>query len=258
KHNSIGDNRRLSLIHVSRKPGRLERELPALLHHFERGNGAVHYRTMLDRIFELRMFWSPKRCQNPASSFGIFPTRHRSPHTRCSEVDVFIAKKRRAIERRAMVFAAKIFGVEEPDTAFLAGTHPQLPAFVSEDRRSDVEIEVALEHPLSIRRCIVILEFQLLRLRIHLHGHESLAIDFMLRIVESVPSSCINDSGRVDWWSRPAPHTSACGRISTDSVAGEIVGINDIGIAATSLSGMRVDYVLPEVQRVRFAVRRHE
>ena len=41
-----------------------------------------------------------------------------------------------------MVLAAEILRVEQPDAALLAGANPQFTSFVSEDRRSDVQVEI--------------------------------------------------------------------------------------------------------------------
>src|SRR5262249_32907070 len=117
---TVRDDGRLGLIHVPRNPRRLERKLVALLYDFECGDGAVRHWTVLDGIFVLWMLRTPERRQNPARSLGILPAGHRSPYAGGGKVDVFVAQQRRAIQRRPMVFAAKVFCIEQPDAAFLA------------------------------------------------------------------------------------------------------------------------------------------
>src|SRR5262245_34847635 len=119
EHDSIGNHWRLRHLHVTRNPRRPERKLAARLYNLERGNGAICYGTVFDGVFVLWMLRSPKRSQNPAGPGGIFPTRHGAPHTG-RKVDFFIAEQGSAIKRRAMILAAKIFRIEQPDTAFLA------------------------------------------------------------------------------------------------------------------------------------------
>src|SRR5262245_28232512 len=80
---SVSNDRRLGLVHVARNPGRLQCKLHAFLHDFERRNGAMRDGTVFDRVFVLGMFGTPEWSQNPARSFRVFPTCHRTPHTAC-------------------------------------------------------------------------------------------------------------------------------------------------------------------------------
>src|SRR6266566_6570444 len=85
---SICDNRRLRHIHVTRKPRRLQRKFLTLRDDFESGNGAVRHRSMLDRIFVLRMLRPPEWREYPARSLRVLPTCHRTPHPRRGKVYV--------------------------------------------------------------------------------------------------------------------------------------------------------------------------
>src|SRR5262245_45698523 len=98
----------------------------------------MRYRSVFDGVLVRRMLGAPERSENPAITSRVFPTCHRTPDAGC-EIHFLITKKRRAIEWRAMILAAEILGVEQPDAAFLARAHPKLASFICKDRGSDVE-----------------------------------------------------------------------------------------------------------------------
>src|SRR5262244_1243900 len=80
----------------------------------------------------------------------------------------------------------------------------------------------------------------------------------MVRIVEGVPGSSVNNAVRIDRRSRASPHAASGRKENADPMAAKIIGIKGVWIPAATLRRRRVDNVAPEAKRVWFAVGRHE
>ena len=157
-----------------------------------------------------------------------------------------------------MIVAADRLCVHQVGTAFLAGVHHQFPAFVVEDRRRDLHVQVALEQPLGIGRAVVVHQLQGLRHRILLHTDDAVAIHSVLRVPAPISRSRVHGSVRADCWAGAAPHSAACRTPGADLVGREIVRVHHVRITAAALRGVCVNHVVDKVQRVRLPIRRHE
>src|SRR6185369_17824149 len=99
---------------------------------------------------EVGMNGSPEWRQYPTRALRIFPTRHASPNTCGSEINFFVAKQRRAIQRRLMVFTSGRIRVEQVDSTFLTAGNHQLSSFVFENCRRYLHIQVTFDEPRPI------------------------------------------------------------------------------------------------------------
>src|SRR5262249_53999328 len=70
--------------------------------------------------------------------------------------------------------------------------------------------------------------------------------------------SCIHRPVSADGGPGAAPHTSACRSPTPHFVAGEIIRISRIRIAAATLPRVNVDNVLEQAQRIGLAIGRHK
>ena len=157
-HHSVGDDRRLRLIHIARDPRRRHHNLPVQLFHLPCHDRAVSHRTVRDRHFEIRMRRTPDRTEQPARTLGILPRGQAAPHTGGGEVHFFIAHPRGANQWRAMIGAAQIVTVQQKDAALFAGGSEEPVTLVVEERGRDLHVQIHLPQPQRVRRREIILE----------------------------------------------------------------------------------------------------
>ena len=121
-----------------------------------------------------------------------------------------------------------------------------------------VEVEVALPHPVRVRRRVPVLQLERLRLRVLLDADERLTVDLLRGDVVAVAAARVDGAVLADRRSGPRPQPAAAGRPVADLLRREIVRVEVVRIAAASLRGGRVDHAVDQVEPVRFAVGRHE
>src|SRR5438270_298351 len=71
ENHAIGDERRLSLVHVARDPGRRQRRLVAIALHLECGDRALLYFAVLNRRLEFGVFRAPEGREYPTRAVVI-------------------------------------------------------------------------------------------------------------------------------------------------------------------------------------------
>src|ERR1700722_19371960 len=157
--NAAGNYRGFAVIDIARHPNRHGFDLAVLINNLECGHTALYRgRRVGDGEMELGVSRTPEWRQNPARSLVIFPTRKSAPAPTILEVDLLIAEKIGAEERLLMLRPADGAGIEQRQTALLAGSGNQLLAMKVKDRRRVVGIEIALLQPLPVGWNVIVLE----------------------------------------------------------------------------------------------------
>src|SRR5579872_5610742 len=106
-----------------------------------------------------------------------------------------------------MIVAPSGSGVQQIYTAFFATGNHQFLALVVKDRWSDLHIEVALSQPGPVRGLKPVLQLQFVA--DDLYPNQTVAIDVILGIVNSVAGGRPGGSAQVDSRARAAPHATA-------------------------------------------------
>src|SRR5262245_3312092 len=157
-----------------------------------------------------------------------------------------------------MVVASDGFRIHKVETALLAGIHHVFLTFVIKDGRRHLHVQIALDEPFSVGMSVVVDQVQTLGLRILLHADDTVAVNPVLRIPASVTRSCIHRPVGADGGAGASPHASTCRSPTPHFVAGEIIRISRIRIAAATLSRVNVDNVLEQAQCIGLAIGRHK
>ncbi len=251
---SIGDNRRLRLVHVARHPDWRQLGITVLGFHFERHHCAMRHRAVGNRGVEVWMRRPPERSQRPTRALEVFPTCHAAPDSGGLEVRLLIAQQRSAIDGCLMVCTTGRLCVEQVDAAFLAAGDHQLTVRIVEDRRSDLHIEITFLHPNPIGGYIPVFEFQLVTF--NPRAYKTVAINVVVGIISTVPGGSPGSPARVDRRAGPSPQAAAAG-IKRHHLLLWIVDVDGpylVWISGAALRRSRKQHVAPEVQRIRFAV----
>src|SRR5690348_7276138 len=107
-------------------------------------------RSVRNRNLKFSIYRTPERRQHPTRAGGIFPTGHGSPYPGRREIDLFITEQRSFVERRLMIFAPGLSGVQKINSACLTSCYHELPPFEWKDCWGNLHIKIALLEPRPI------------------------------------------------------------------------------------------------------------
>src|SRR6185437_12711334 len=142
---------------------------------------------------------------------------------------------------RAMIVSSDRLSVHQIDTALLPRIHHELPAFVSKDCRSNLQIEIALHQPFGVRWPVKIAQRQRLGLWILPEPYDAAAVSSTLGIPLAIAGTREHRSVRADSRAGAAPHAASRRAPGAHFLRCQIVRIRHVRIAAATLCRMRVE-----------------
>ena len=140
-----------------------------------------------------------------------------------------------------MIAAAEVVAIEYLPTGDAAGADQELASLVVEHHRRDVDdIEVTAEHPVGVRRCVVVHQLQL-AVRVHLHRDDRIAQALRRVVKRRVAGADVDAPFGIDRHAAASPYPPPSGADGR-AFGGEVISDERVRRAATSLRSRRVDH----------------